>query len=81
MTETFGCCPLCGGDKQAGTTTFAVDLRFGVVIVRKVPALVCDQCGEAWIEDPVAKRLEQRVSEARAKRSVVEVTDWELEAA
>lgn len=81
MTESLGLCPLCGGEKHPGSTTFAVDLQFGVVVVRQVPALVCNQCGEAWIEDPVAKRLERRVSEARAKHSVVEVTYWELEAA
>ena len=81
MTEQAGHCPLCGGDKQPGSTTFTADLRFGVVVVRQVPALVCGQCGEAWIEDPVARRLEERVSEARAKRSVVDVTFWEPAAA
>ncbi|MDR4509847.1 MAG: YgiT-type zinc finger protein [Candidatus Brocadiaceae bacterium] len=34
-------CPLCGGKKQAGKTTFTVDLGFGVVVVREVPATVC----------------------------------------
>ena len=81
MNDRVGHCPLCGGDKQPGPTTFAADLRFGVVVVRQVPAPVCNQCGEAWIEDPVARRLEERVSDARAKRSVVDVTFGELEAA
>src|SRR4030065_452007 len=52
MSENFGCCPLCGGEKQSGTTTFAVDLKFGVVVVREGPALVCTKCGDAWIDDP-----------------------------
>ena len=38
-------CPLCGGSKKAGRTTFTVDLGFGVVVVRDVPASVCSQCG------------------------------------
>ena len=73
MTGNPGDCPLCGGGKQPGATTFAVDLGFGVVVVRGVPALVCSQCGEAWIEDPVA--------EARRKRAVVEVRHWDQVAA
>ncbi len=31
-------CPICGGSKVKGTTTFTVDLGFGVVVVRNVPA-------------------------------------------
>ena len=77
MSENFGRCPLCGGDKQPGTTTFAVDLKFGVVVVREVPALVCTKCGDAWIDDPVAAKLESIVMEARSKHTVVEVTQWQ----
>jgi YgiT-type zinc finger domain-containing protein len=76
MSKNIGCCPLCGGEKQPGTTTFAVDLKFGVVVVREVPAFVCVQCGDAWIDDPVAAKLENIVAEARRKQTLVEVTQW-----
>ncbi len=29
MSKNIGHCPLCGGEKQLGTTTFAVDLKTG----------------------------------------------------
>jgi hypothetical protein len=32
-------CPLCGGTKKPGTTTFTAELEFGIVMVRSVPAL------------------------------------------
>ena len=67
---------MCGGHKTEGQTTFAVDLGFGVVVVRHVPALVCAQCGEAWLEDGVAERLEEVVDDARSRQLVVEVADW-----
>jgi YgiT-type zinc finger domain-containing protein len=53
-----GRCPLCGGTKRAGTTTFTVDLGFGIVVVRDVPATVCGQCGADWIEDTISSRQE-----------------------
>ncbi len=81
MTEGTGNCPLCGGEKESGTTTFTVDLKFGVLVVRDVPALVCSQCGEAWIEDSVAAKLETVVADARRRQAVVEVTRWEQIAA
>jgi len=67
-------CPLCGGKKASGETTFTADLGSGVVVVRRVKATVCSQCAEEWIDDATARRLEQVVNEARLKRSEVEVT-------
>ena len=81
MSENSGHCPLCGGEKQPGTTTFTVDLKFGVVVVREVPAFVCVKCGDAWIDDPVAAKLESITADARRKHAVVEVTHWQQVAA
>ena len=67
-------CPVCGGVKKAGKTTFTVDLGFGVVVVRDVPATVCSQCGADWIADNVASELEYIVEDARKKHHMVEVT-------
>jgi YgiT-type zinc finger domain-containing protein len=69
-------CPLCAGTKKTGTTTFTANLEFGVVVVRKVPATVCSQCGADWIDDRVAKHLENIVNNARKKRLQVEVTSF-----
>jgi YgiT-type zinc finger domain-containing protein len=74
-------CPLCGGKPAKGSTTVTVELGFGVVVIRHVPAQVCDQCGEAWLDDAVAAELEEIVSQARVKRSVVDVTEWRARAA
>ena len=67
-------CPLCGGTKQPGTTTFTADFRFGIVVIREVPATVCSQCGADWIQDDVAARIEAIVDDAKAKRLQIEVT-------
>ena len=66
-------CPLCGGRKQPGKTIYAVDLGSGVILVRNVPATVCMQCGEAWIDHYTTQKLEQITQEAREKGLQVEV--------
>jgi YgiT-type zinc finger domain-containing protein len=66
-------CPLCGGGKKAGKTTFTVELGEGILVVRNVPALLCNQCGEDWIEDKIASRLEKLADQARGKHLQVEV--------
>jgi len=59
-------CPICGqAALSPGTTTFAADADGTVVVVRDVPADVCDNCGEAFISDAVAAELEALVTEAK----------------
>lgn len=62
-------CPLCGGEKKAGMTTFTADFEFGVVVVKRDPALVCALCGTDWIQDDVAARLETIVADANPSDS------------
>ena len=66
-------CPLCGGRKQPGKTTYSADLGSGVILVRNVPATVCMQCGEAWIDPHTAQKLEQITQAAREKGLQVKV--------
>jgi YgiT-type zinc finger domain-containing protein len=60
-------CPICGGKKIESTTSFTVDYSTGVVVVRDVPAKVCLQCGEEWISDDIASKLEEIVSISKSK--------------
>jgi len=73
QSNTKSLCPICGGRKTFGKTTYSVDLGFGIVVVRNVPATVCSQCGEEWIGAEIARELERLVDEARQKRHQVEV--------
>ena len=75
MDNSRNDCPICGGMKYEGVTTFAADLGAGIVVVRHVPAMVCQQCGEEWVSDSVAERLEQVVEDARERKLQVEVAD------
>lgn len=68
-----GRCPLCGGRKAPGTTTYTVDFGDGLVVVRDVPAAICAQCGEEWIADETARRLEAVVERARNSAAQVEI--------
>ena len=73
MSAPGSLCPLCGGHKAPGTTTFTADIGTGVVVVRHVGATVCTQCGEEWIDNETARKLESIVTDARAKGLQLEV--------
>jgi YgiT-type zinc finger domain-containing protein len=45
MKKKQSLCPIChGGYKLSDTTTFTVELGFGIVVVLDVPAQVYDLC-------------------------------------
>ena len=69
-------CPLCGGMKVGSTTSFIVDYNTGVVVIRNVPAKVCTQCGEEWISDRTAAKLEKIVSVSKKQRQEIFVARY-----
>jgi len=69
-------CPLCQGSIVEGSATFTVDLGEGIVVVRDIPAQVCSQCGEEWLDDTTTMKLEDIVESARQKHVTVEVARW-----
>ncbi len=52
-------CPSCRGRMDKGTTSLPYELgRDKLIVVRDVPALVCAQCGEVFIESTILKKVE-----------------------
>ena len=73
MKPISTCCFICSGKVGKVTTTFVLDLKSSLIVVRNVPALVCTQCGEEWIEDSTAIELEQITERVKAQNSQLEV--------
>ena len=69
-------CPLCGGTKKRGKTIFSLEAGSGVVVVRDVPARICGQCGEEWIDSKTAVKIEHLINRTRRKSTDVEVLSF-----
>lgn len=61
-------CPICGGLKTESETSFTANYNEGVIIIKEVPVTICQQCGEEWISDPVALKLEEIVTVVKKQR-------------
>jgi len=61
MTEESMICFMCKGNLQEGFSTFTADMGNCIVVIKNVPSLICDQCGESSYSNEVTKRLEQIV--------------------
>lgn len=73
-------CAICGGKRKKGTTTFTAEFGSGIVVIRNVPAVICSQCGEDWLTDDVAERLENIVKQAKKSGRQVEVSTFDRKA-
>jgi YgiT-type zinc finger domain-containing protein len=59
------------GEIEPGTTTLNLNLKSLTLVVKEVPAEVCDACGEGYLDPSVSERLDEIVNEA--EKSGVEV--------
>lgn len=66
-------CPMCGGGRAEGRITSMTDLGGCVIVVRNVPATVCDQCGEEWLDQATVTELHRLAEDARQRGALVEV--------
>ncbi|MCL2190090.1 MAG: type II toxin-antitoxin system MqsA family antitoxin [Defluviitaleaceae bacterium] len=51
-------CFRCTGYMEPMKKTHTVTLKECVIIVKQVPALVCNQCGETYFTDEVMQKLD-----------------------
>ena len=58
------------------TTTHVVNYNDCVIIIKNVPCIECDQCGEKYYTDEVAEKLESLVSTVRNSLQEVAVLDY-----
>ncbi len=52
-------CFMCKGDMINKNTNYILDLDGSIIIIKNVPSLVCDQCGEVFYENEVMKQIEK----------------------
>lgn len=72
-------CMKCGEEAYRSTTTEAIELGFGVLVIRNIPCYKCIECDEIFYTGDVAKKIE--VITERVKQFIQEVTVVDFEKA
>jgi YgiT-type zinc finger domain-containing protein len=52
-------CALCKGNMVEKRVAHTIETDTGIIVIRDVPALVCNQCGEVWFSSSTQQRLEK----------------------
>ncbi len=67
-------CFICkNGNYQPGKVTVTLEKGDSIVIIKEVPAKVCENCGEYVLDDDVAKIVMEKAEQAVANNAEVEV--------
>ena len=70
-------CMYCRGDGFIeSTTTHVVTYKDCLIIIKNVPCLECEQCGETFYSMSVAKRLDEIVFAAKKMSQEISVIDY-----
>ena len=67
-------CPTCkNGSLKPGTATVTLERGEALIILKEVPADVCDNCGAYFLSSETSQQLYTKASEAIKKGTQVEI--------
>lgn len=70
MTETAGTCFFCGGaTKKIVMGNFDYRREGQLCVVKKIPATLCQQCGEKYLDAEVGRKLNALIDEKKNLRT------------
>jgi len=70
-------CLICKqGDVKPGTTTLTVERGTMTLVLKGIPARVCDSCGEAYFDEATTRRIEELVDQLQHAGVQVAVQDY-----
>ena len=70
-------CPICrNGQLNCGLTTLVFEKNNSTVVIKKVPANVCENCGEKFIDENVSKKVHSIATTEFKKGIEIEILNF-----
>ncbi len=71
-------CPICKhGITENGTTTLVFEKGKSTIIIKNVPAEICENCGESFLSENVSQGILKLAEEGVSKGIEVEIFKYE----
>ena len=70
-------CMKCGKEAFKSTTTEAIELGFGVLVIRNIPCFKCEVCDEIFYTGDVALKIEKITEMVKTLMQEVTIIDYE----
>lgn len=70
-------CVVCkNGETSDGTATVTLERGGTTVVIKSVPARVCEVCGEEYIDEPIMARLMEQAEQAAREGVYIDVRQY-----
>ena len=69
-------CIRCGHETYESTTTEAIELEGGVLVIRNIPCYKCETCDEIHFRGNVVKKLEEIIASAKQHLQELSVVNF-----
>jgi len=74
-------CMICKhGETKQGTTTVTLEKGSSTIVFKEVPAQICDNCGEKYIDEATTKELLNKSREIVKNGVEVDIRKYEIAA-
>jgi len=70
-------CFMCKGSLIEKKVNYVVDLERTIIIIKSVPAKVCNQCGEQYFDDETSEKIERIVNQLKELSIEVMIINYE----
>ena len=71
-------CVICKhGNTTEGTTTVTLERGSSTIVFKDVPALICDNCGEKYVDDTTTKDLLLKANELIKNGTEVDIRKFQ----
>lgn len=74
--ETVKCAICKHGETRPGKTTVTLERNGMTLVIRNVPAEVCENCGEAYVDEATARELLHRAEAAAQAGVMVDIREY-----
>ncbi len=71
-------CLCCGKDGMYDcTTSEAIEMEFGLLVIRNIPCMKCSECDEVFINGIVIKKIEDIIEKVKSITQDVTIIDYQ----
>lgn len=70
-------CIRCGKDAFKSTTTEAIEMEFGLLVIRNIPCHKCVECDEVFYTGDVVAKIEKITEMVKGLMQDITVVDFE----
>ena len=69
-------CMKCGREAYKSTTSEAIEMEFGLLVIRNIPCYKCEECDEIFYTGDVVQKLESITEKAKLLMQDFTIVDY-----